>query len=294
MSQYEVDDRLIITPFEKNIEIWRQLWIVVERSDLIVQIIDSRNPLLFFNEDIFLYSKALNPGKENMLLLNKADLLPEEAINAWHEYFEKKQIPHIFYSASSDTSSQCDLILDADELLEVCKKCTFLFIPLDPSVGFVGFPNVGKSTTLNSLLKQKKSATSETPGKTKHFQTFHIDNLKLFDCPGLVFPSFASSKDELIVQGVLSHNHLTDYVAPITFVTKHLDVSVFENTYSLPIGPLNFKNPSDNAMKVLEAIAKNKGYVNAGSGNPDVNKISRLILGDLLRGRILFFQLPPS
>jgi len=36
-----------ITPFERNIEVWRQLWRVLERSDVIVQIVDARNPLLY-------------------------------------------------------------------------------------------------------------------------------------------------------------------------------------------------------------------------------------------------------
>jgi large subunit GTPase 1 len=36
-----------VTPFEKNIEVWRQLWRVLERSDLVCQIVDARNPLLY-------------------------------------------------------------------------------------------------------------------------------------------------------------------------------------------------------------------------------------------------------
>ena len=37
----------VMTPFEKNLEVWRQLWRVVERSKVVVQIVDARNPLLF-------------------------------------------------------------------------------------------------------------------------------------------------------------------------------------------------------------------------------------------------------
>ena len=36
-----------VTPFEKNIEVWRQLWRVVERCDVLLQIVDTRNPMLF-------------------------------------------------------------------------------------------------------------------------------------------------------------------------------------------------------------------------------------------------------
>jgi large subunit GTPase 1 len=38
------------------------------------------------------------------------------------------------------------------------------------TVGLVGYPNVGKSSTINSLMASKKTSVSSTPGKTKHFQ----------------------------------------------------------------------------------------------------------------------------
>lgn len=31
----EENEKLVLTPFEKNLDIWRQLWRVVERSDLV-------------------------------------------------------------------------------------------------------------------------------------------------------------------------------------------------------------------------------------------------------------------
>lgn len=42
-------------------------------------------------------------------------------------------------------------------------------------VGMVGYPNVGKSSTINRLIGAKKTNTSITPGKTKHFQTLAVD-----------------------------------------------------------------------------------------------------------------------
>lgn len=38
------------------------------------------------------------------------------------------------------------------------------------TVGLVGYPNVGKSSTINALIAEKKVSVSATPGKTKHFQ----------------------------------------------------------------------------------------------------------------------------
>lgn len=93
----EIDD-LTMTPFEKNLEFWRQLWRVIEkrsvpplcpsmersvsssRSDMIVQIVDARNPLLFRCEDLESYVRELSPNnkKLNVILVNKADLLNDE------------------------------------------------------------------------------------------------------------------------------------------------------------------------------------------------------------------------
>ena len=44
-----------ITPFEKNVEIWRQLWRVCERCEIILQVVDARNPLLFYCKDLVKY-----------------------------------------------------------------------------------------------------------------------------------------------------------------------------------------------------------------------------------------------
>jgi large subunit GTPase 1 len=40
---------LAITPFEKNIDVWRQLWRVIERADVLLQIVDARNPYFYYS-----------------------------------------------------------------------------------------------------------------------------------------------------------------------------------------------------------------------------------------------------
>ncbi len=85
-------------------------------------------------------------------------------------------------------------ILDVDELLELFeRKCTEAQAAAAADgaggggegpagtggerrhmVGLVGYPNVGKSSTINALFGAKKTAVAPTPGKTKHFQTLHV------------------------------------------------------------------------------------------------------------------------
>jgi len=109
-------ENLLLTPFERNIEVWRQLWRVLERSHLVVQIVDARNPLGFRCEDLERCireiegpegEKGSGPGRRKpLLLVNKADLLTREQRRLWAVYFEEEGIDFAFYSAASATAIQ--------------------------------------------------------------------------------------------------------------------------------------------------------------------------------------------
>uniref|UniRef100_A0A7N0URF8 Uncharacterized protein n=1 Tax=Kalanchoe fedtschenkoi TaxID=63787 RepID=A0A7N0URF8_KALFE len=45
LASLEENENLVLTPFEKNLDIWRQLWRVLERSDLLVMVVDARDPV---------------------------------------------------------------------------------------------------------------------------------------------------------------------------------------------------------------------------------------------------------
>ena len=102
---------LAITPFEKNVDIWRQLWRVIEKCDLLLQIVDARNPYFFYSADLEKYIKEVGEGKQFILLVNKADYLSPELIAHWNAYFSSKGINHIFFSALKEQTR-----LDAGEL----------------------------------------------------------------------------------------------------------------------------------------------------------------------------------
>jgi large subunit GTPase 1 len=77
LAVLEEDMQMVVTPFERNIEVWRQLWRVLERSDVVVQIVDARNPLFFYSEDLDKYIREIDVNKHRLLLINKADFLTE-------------------------------------------------------------------------------------------------------------------------------------------------------------------------------------------------------------------------
>merc|ERR1712176_550468 len=59
----------------------------------------------------------------------------------------------------------------------------------------VGFPNVGKSSVINSLARSRVCTTSATAGSTKSTQEVAIDKaVKLLDSPGVLFGGSAENK----------------------------------------------------------------------------------------------------
>ena len=103
-------------------------------------------------------------------------------------------------------------------------------------IGLVGYPNVGKSSTINALLGEKKTSVSATPGKTKHFQTLLLtDRITLCDCPGLVFPQFANTQADMIVDGVLPIDQMKEYSAPAELVCRRVPRDILEGTYGIRI-----------------------------------------------------------
>lgn len=99
LAELQENNDLLMTPFERNLEVWRQLWRVIERSDLIVQIVDARNPLLFRSEDLEVYVKEIDPKKENLLLINKADMMTLKQRKAWAKHLREAGISYKFFSA---------------------------------------------------------------------------------------------------------------------------------------------------------------------------------------------------
>ena len=146
---------------------WRQLWHVLERSDVIVQLVDARHPLLFYSMDLAAYATEL--GKQHAVLVNKADLITAAQRQAWLHYFKQQQLHVWFWSAvtqqdiDADTHTGGDDVVDecailtCEQLISAFKQCCTT--QQSTTVGLVGYPNVGKSSTINCLLGQKKVTT---------------------------------------------------------------------------------------------------------------------------------------
>ena len=84
-----MQDLANISYFELNLETWRQLWRVIEMTDILLIIVDIRYPVMMFPP--YLYNYVTNElGKEMILVLNKVDLAPAALVVAWQHYFKTK------------------------------------------------------------------------------------------------------------------------------------------------------------------------------------------------------------
>ncbi|XP_057300387.1 large subunit GTPase 1 homolog isoform X2 [Hydractinia symbiolongicarpus] len=375
LALLQEEKQLLLTPYEKNLDVWRQLWRVIERSDVICQIVDARNPLLYKCDDLESYIKEVDPSKKFIILINKADYLTETQRSYWLNYFNTQRSKVIFWSAleegmvdeettdiqdrelsdevksllltqsinqdaiskeedsridknvkqheEENTTAFIDSVVETTEDCE-CPKSDNIsdnnntellsrkrlldffrsFEQTDAknkksylTIGLVGYPNVGKSSTINALMQEKKTAVSATPGKTKHFQTLFIDdNLCLCDCPGLVFPTFVSTKAEMVLNGILPIDQLKDYIAPSTILAQMIPKKIIENTYGINIPkPKEGENPNrpPSAEEMLSSYGRMRGFM-TNNGLPDCPRASRYILKDFIKGKLLYCHPPPD
>lgn len=71
------------------------------------------------------------------------------------------------------------------------------------SVGFIGYPNVGKSSVINTLRSKKVCKVAPIAGETKVWQYITLmRRIYLVDCPGVVYPT-AETDAEKVLKGVV-------------------------------------------------------------------------------------------
>lgn len=386
-----------VTPYERNIELWKQLWRTLEKSDVVLLLLDARNPLLFRCADLEKY--AQDQKCKCILLLNKADLTTEYERKCWAEYFTKENVAIIFFSAAKPTNerkiseasegsatkeeidsetdsaisdhdpeSEDDVIdpndlnctekdiemfkqqlgdldkavcntankidkiqevlervvenlrlgkpvedyppseiqeevkeeqvqnsheiFDREKLLEVLKRQNVEEKKNPPrlSVGMIGYPNVGKSSTVNVLMQTKKVSVSSMPGHTRHIQSLILDDdIELLDCPGLVLPAYAVAPD-LLLTAVLPIDQMRAHDAAMARLCQLVPKHTFVEKYGLLLPDDGSKEPD--YKQILTAHAYNRGFMTA-AGQPDQSRSARIMLKEAASGRLRWAQLPP-
>ena len=267
----ESDQNLLFNQEQKNLEkklnitnkdLSRKAYVkildqVIENSDVILEVLDSRDPLTCRNKDLENKIKSGKNSKKIILVLNKIDLIPLQNAIDWQKYLSN-EFPCVLFKSNTQTQSanlsQSNLFdknlkdqkeyiteilkgnksIGGEELLNLLKNYSRIDgnIKSNIVVGVIGIPNVGKSSLINSLTRGKNVGVSNTPGFTKGLQEVILDNnLRLLDCPGVVM----SNDENNILHNVIRTEDIKEPLEVVGKILKKMSQEYFLNTYNLDI-----------------------------------------------------------
>uniref|UniRef100_A0A8C2CTL0 Nucleolar GTP-binding protein 2 n=1 Tax=Cyprinus carpio TaxID=7962 RepID=A0A8C2CTL0_CYPCA len=259
--------------------IWGELYKVIDSSDVVIQVLDARDPMGTRSQSIESYLKKEKSWKHLIFVLNKCDLIPTWVTKRWVAVLSQEYPTLAFHASLTNSFGKGSLIqlLRQFGKLHSDKK--------QISVGFIGYPNVGKSSVINTLRSKKVCNVAPLAGETKVWQYITLmRRIFLIDCPGVVYPSDDSETD-IVLKGVVQVEKIRNPEDHIGGVLERAKAEYIQKTYRIPSW--------SSAEDFLEKLAFRTGKLLKG-GEPDLSTVSKMVLNDWQRGRIPFFVKPPG
>ncbi|MEQ2220790.1 Nucleolar GTP-binding protein 2 [Ilyodon furcidens] len=259
--------------------IWGELYKVIDSSDVIIQVLDARDPMGTRSKSIETYLKKEKSWKQLIFVLNKCDLIPTWVTKRWVAVLSQEYPTLAFHASLTNSFGKGSLIqlLRQFGKLHTDKK--------QISVGFIGYPNVGKSSVINTLRSKKVCNVAPIAGETKVWQYITLmRRIFLIDCPGVVYPS-EDSESDIVLKGVVQVEKIKNPEEHIGAVLERAKPEYIQKTYRIPTW--------SSAEDFLEKLAFRTGKLLKG-GEPDLSTVSKMVLNDWQRGRIPFFVKPPG
>ncbi|BFG42754.1 hypothetical protein CerSpe_290280 [Prunus speciosa] len=282
---------------------YKELVKVIEASDVILEVLDARDPLGTRCIDMEKMVMKSGPNKHLVLLLNKIDLVPREAAEKWLSYLREElpavafkcntqeQRSNLGWKSSSKKSKPSNLLqtsdcLGAETLLKLLKNYSRSHeIKKSITVGVIGLPNVGKSSLINSLKRSRVVNVGSTPGLTRSMQEVQLDNnVKLLDCPGVVMLRSKENDASIALRNCKRIEKLEDPIAPVKEILKLCPDRLLVTLYKLP----SFESVDD----FLHKVATVRGKLKKG-GIVDIGAAARIVLHDWNEGKIPYYTMPP-
>ncbi|KAL3282256.1 hypothetical protein HHI36_005447 [Cryptolaemus montrouzieri] len=259
--------------------IWNELHKVVDSSDVLLQVLDARDPMGTRSSYLEKFLKKEKPHKHLIFILNKVDLVPTWVTQRWVAILSAEYPTVAFHASITHPFGKGSLInlLRQFGKLHIDKK--------QISVGFIGYPNVGKSSIINTLRSKKVCKVAPIAGETKVWQYITLmKRIYLIDCPGVVYPS-AETDSEKVLKGVVRIelvNNPEDYIEE---VLNRVKKEYLLKTYKIE----DWSSP----MEFLEKLAYRSGKL-LKKGEPDISIVARMVLNDWQRGKLPFYVSPPG
>jgi len=243
---------------------WEIVNRVLEKSDIILEILDARLPVETRNKEI--EGKAKKLGKAVIFVINKADLIPKKQA----EEIKSRLKQAVFVSSIKHHGTT---IL----LHEILKQANRKYPQKEKIiVGVLGYPNVGKSSVINALKGRSSAPSSSKSGYTRHEQLIKVTNrIYLIDTPG-VFPFM--EKDELkhVLTASMDPSMVKDPEAAALMLIQRLSGNV-ERFYNV--------KPCTDPEEALEKIALKCNKLKKGNV-PDTSAMAKMIIRDWQKGKI--------
>ncbi|KAK0466248.1 NUC091 domain-containing protein [Desarmillaria tabescens] len=268
--------------------IYGELYKVIDSSDVILHILDARDPLGTLCESVLEFIKKEKAHKQVVLIINKCDLVPNWVTARYIQHLTPRY-PTIAFHASPNHS------FGKGSLIQLLRQFSQLHSDKKQiSVGFVGYPNVGKSSVINTLKSGKVCKVAPVPGETKVWQYITLTRrIYLIDCPGIVPTSAHDSQTSTVLKGVVRVEALATPSEHIPALMERVKPLYLSRTYGVPLPNEDDPTQAWEPEVFLDKLARMKGRL-LKQGEPDVDSVAKIVLSDWVRGRIPFFVPPPE
>ncbi|KAK0703758.1 P-loop containing nucleoside triphosphate hydrolase protein [Lasiosphaeria miniovina] len=299
---------------------------VVEQADVILYVLDARDPEGTRSRDVERsVMAATGGGKRLILVLNKVDLIPPPVLRDWlnhlRRYFPTLPLRASNPAPNAHTFNHRDITVQSTSATLFRSLKSFAAsrnLKRAISVGVIGYPNVGKSSVINALMSRLSGSRSQhnacpagaEAGVTTSIRAVKIDSkLTLLDSPGIVFPSSASAMPGFVPKNATeAHAHLVllnavppkqidDPIPAVSLLLKRLSANSvlmekMMKVYDLPALKLNSES-GDSTMDFLVQVARKRGRLGRG-GVPNTFAAAMTVVTDWRDGRIQGWNTVPD
>ncbi|XP_014117344.1 PREDICTED: guanine nucleotide-binding protein-like 3-like protein [Pseudopodoces humilis] len=278
----------------------RELRKVLTASDVVLEVLDARDPQGCRSPRL---EGALRPQQRLVLVLNKIDLVPRDVVAAWLKHL-RPQCPTVAFKACTQQQSRNlkqsrvpaaaapeevlagGACVGAESLLHILSnygRCGGSRSSI--TVGVVGYPNVGKSSLINSLKRSRACGVGAVPGVTRCLQAVQLDrHIRLLDCPGVVLDS-GDPPAAAPLRGALAPQRLRDPLTPACAILRRCPPQQLGELYGVP--------PCADPLQFLAHLARRQGRLRPG-GLPDAQAAAVALLRDWTGGKISYYTHPPK
>jgi nuclear GTP-binding protein len=259
--------------------IWNELYKVIDSSDVIIQVLDARNPEGTRCKQVEQFIKKEKSHKHLIFVLNKCDLVPTWVTQKWVAILSQEHPTLAFHASLTNPFGKGALIQLLRQFGKIHKDRKQI------SVGFIGYPNTGKSSVINALRKKKVCNVAPIAGETKVWQYITLmKRIYLIDCPGVVYPQ-GDTETDIVLKGVIRVENIPTPEDHVEEVLRRVKKDHIQRTYRL----FDWGDHID----FLEKLAAKTGKLNKG-GESNISSAAKMVLNDFQRGKLPYYVKPPG